>query len=84
MKKFPENLRKITTKLCQNSLIQPRKKKWTQTQRKFMKWAKNVNLSMKLNKKLWYVFTDTVLQLSCGRALTGMDFYVILKVTSSH
>ena len=39
-----------------------------------MKWAKNVYLSMKLNKKLWYVFTDTVLQLSCGRALIGMDF----------
>ena len=54
--------------------VRPRKKKWTQTQRKFMKWAKNVYLSMKLNKKLWYVFTDTVLQLSCGRALTGMDF----------
>ena len=52
------NMVLITNKACigiarQNTFLRPRKKKWTQTQRKFIKWAKNVCLSVKLNKKLW-------------------------------
>ena len=42
-------------------------------------------LSMIFNKKLLYGLTDTLPQLLCGMALTGIVFFhEILKVTSSH